>query len=134
MGFATPAGIGVEIATKKRPLILVGDGAFQMTGQEISHCPRLGLRPIVIVFNNGSWEMLRVIEPDGCYFDLTPWPFAELAKTWGGKGYVVTTRRQMLEALFQAFKQKTFSLIDARIPPRHTSQVLRNYLTKIRKA
>jgi indolepyruvate decarboxylase len=85
MGFAVPAGIGVEVAAKKRPLILVGDGAFQMTGLEISHCPRLGLKPIVIVFNNARWEMLRVIQPVGSYFDLTPWPFAKLAELWGGK-------------------------------------------------
>jgi len=124
---------GVEVAAKKRPLILVGDGAFQMTGMEISHCPRLGISPIVIVFNNASWEMLRVIQPEGSYFDLTPWPFAKLAELWGGKGYTASTRKEMLAALFQAYRQKAFAIIDARIPRGHTSQVLRSYLTKIRE-
>jgi indolepyruvate decarboxylase len=132
MGFAVPAGIGIQAATGQRPLILVGDGAFQMTGEEISHCPRLGLNPIVIVFNNRRWEMLRVIQPEGNYFDLTPWPFAELADHWGGKGYTVSTRHEMLEALFDASDQKSFTLIDARTPLGHTSKVLRNYLSKIR--
>ena len=121
------------MAAKKRPLILVGDGAFQMTGMEISHCPRLGISPIVIVFNNASWEMLRVIQPEGSYFDLTPWPFAKLAELWGGKGYTASTRKEMLAALFQAYRQKAFAIIDARIPRGHTSQVLRSYLTKIRE-
>ncbi|MFO1520168.1 MAG: thiamine pyrophosphate-binding protein [bacterium] len=133
MGFAVPAGIGVQIATGKRPLILVGDGAFQMTGMEISHCPRLKLNPIVIVFNNARWEMLRVLQPVGSYFNLTPWPFAELARLWGGKGYNVHSRRQMANALFEAYRQKTFTLIDAHIPLGQTSAVLRNYLAKIRE-
>ena len=46
MGFAVPASIGVAMATKKlRPYVLVGDGAFQMTGVEISTIVRLGLNP-----------------------------------------------------------------------------------------
>jgi indolepyruvate decarboxylase len=132
MGFAVPAGLAVQIASKKRPLILVGDGAFQMTGLEISHCTRLGLNPIVIVFNNQRWEMLRVIEPEGNYFDLTPWPYSQMARQWEGKGYNVFTRRQMLSALFDAYDQDCFTLINAHTPLGHTSKVLRNYLTKIR--
>ncbi len=132
MGFAVPAGVGVQVATKKRPLILVGDGAFQMTGPEISHCKRLGLNPIVIVFNNARWEMLRVIEPVGSFFDLTPWPFAKLAELWGGKGYTVSTRGEILAALLDAYKQKCFTLIDARTPLGHTSKVLQTYLSRIR--
>jgi len=43
MGFAVPASIGVAMATKKlRPYVLVGDGAFQMTGVEISTAVRIG--------------------------------------------------------------------------------------------
>ncbi|MDQ6668252.1 MAG: thiamine pyrophosphate-binding protein, partial [Thermoproteota archaeon] len=37
MGFAVPAAIGAQLADPKlRPLVIVGDGAFQMTGMEIS--------------------------------------------------------------------------------------------------
>ncbi len=43
MGFAVPASIGVAMATKKlRPYVLVGDGAFQMTGVGISTAVRIG--------------------------------------------------------------------------------------------
>ena len=47
MGFGVPAGFGVAAATGRRPLILVGDGAFQMTGWELGNCRRYGLDPIV---------------------------------------------------------------------------------------
>ena len=43
MGFAVPAALGVQIATGRRPLVLVGDGAFQMTGPEVSHAPEYRL-------------------------------------------------------------------------------------------
>ena len=59
MGYGVPSGLGVQAATGRRPLILVGDGAFQMTGMELLNCRRYGWNPIVLVFNNSSWEMLR---------------------------------------------------------------------------
>lgn len=40
MGFGVPAGLGVQAATGERPLILVGDGAFQMTGWELGNARR----------------------------------------------------------------------------------------------
>ncbi len=132
MGFAVPAGIGVQISTKKRPIILVGDGAFQMTGPEISHCNRYRLNPIVIVFNNFSWGMLKVIQPKGKYFDLAPWPYAELAEDWGGKGYTVSTRQELFSCLLDAYQQKIFTIINAHLPPDRFSKVLKNYLAKVR--
>jgi len=132
MGFAVPAGLGVQISTKKRPLILVGDGAFQMTGPEISHCLKYKLNPIVVVFNNTRWEMLTVIQPKGDYYNLTPWPFAKLAQDWGGKGYTVKTRQELLTALFDAHSQRGFTVIDAQIPAGTRSKVLETYLAKVR--
>src|SRR5262249_2637792 len=51
MGFGVPGGIGVAAATGERPLILVGDGAFQMTGWGLGQCPRYCLHPLVGLFN-----------------------------------------------------------------------------------
>jgi indolepyruvate decarboxylase len=64
MGFGVPAGLGLQAATGQRPLILVGDGAFQMTGWELGNCQRYGWDPIVLLFNNASWEMLRTFQPE----------------------------------------------------------------------
>ena len=86
MGFGVPAGIGVAAATGRRPLILVGDGAFQMTGWELGNCRRYGLDPIVVLFNNASWEMLRVFQPESRFNDLDDWHFAALAPSLGGHG------------------------------------------------
>lgn len=102
MGFGVPAGLGVQVATGERPLVLVGDGAFQMTGWELGNCRRYGWDPIVIVFNNASWEMLRAFQPDAGYNDLDDWPFHQLAEGLGGTGIRVHTRRQLAAALERA--------------------------------
>ena len=70
MGFGVPAGLGVQAATGRRPLVLVGDGAFQMTGWELGNCRRYGWDPIVLLFNNAGWEMLRTFQPETAYNDL----------------------------------------------------------------
>ena len=86
MGFGVPGGIGVAVATGRRPLILVGDGAFQMTGWELGNCRRYGLDPIVVLFNNASWEMLRAFQPESRFNDLDDWNFAAMAPSLGGLG------------------------------------------------
>jgi len=62
-GFGVPAAMGAQIGTGVRPLVLTGDGAFQMTGAEISHAPRHGLTPIVVLVNNGGWGIFRPVSP-----------------------------------------------------------------------
>src|SRR5262249_40347022 len=113
MGFGVPAGIGVAAATGRRPLILVGDGAFQMTGWELGNCRRYQLDPIVVLFNNASWEMLRVFQPESRFNDLDDWHFAETAPALGGEGERVTTRRELQAALERAVARRgKFSLIE----------------------
>lgn len=62
MGFAVPAAIGAQLADRRlRPIVFVGDGAFQMTGMELSTAARLGLNPIVLVLNNKGYTTERLI-------------------------------------------------------------------------
>lgn len=60
-GFTVPGALGAEIGTRLRPLILTGDGGFQMTGAEIAHARRYGLNPIIILLNNVGWGIFRPI-------------------------------------------------------------------------
>ena len=80
MGFGVPAALGAQIGTGQRPLILCGDGAFQMTGCEISHAPRHGLNPICIVVNNSGWGIFRPVVERQDLLDVPPWPYAELGR------------------------------------------------------
>ena len=113
MGYGVPSGLGVQAATGRRPLILVGDGAFQMTGMELLNCRRYGWNPIVLVFNNSSWEMLRAFQPESAFNDLDRLDFAALANNLGGRGHSASTKKELHTALEQAFEDDTcFQLID----------------------
>src|SRR5882724_10362271 len=135
MGFGVPAGIGVAAATGRRPLILVGDGAFQMTGWELGNCRRYGLDPIVVLFNNASWEMLRAFQPESRFNDLDDWKFAAMAKSLGGHGERVTTRRQLRDGLERAVTRRgRFSLIEVMLPRGVTSTTLSRFVSGFKAA
>ncbi|ABD07130.1 phenylpyruvate decarboxylase [Rhodopseudomonas palustris HaA2] len=134
MGFGVPAGVGVA-ATGLRPLILVGDGAFQMTGWELGNCKRYGLDPIVVLFNNCSWEMLRVFQPESKFNDLDDWHFADIAPSIGGHGVRVTTRAELAAALDAAVARRgQFSLIEVMLPRGATSHTLARFVKGFKAA
>ncbi|MGQ3055022.1 MAG: thiamine pyrophosphate-dependent enzyme, partial [Roseateles sp.] len=134
MGYGVPAGLGLQRASGQRPLILVGDGAFQMTGWEVGHAARLGLDPIVIVFNNGGWEMLRSFMPEGGFHDLGSWDFAAMAGGMGGDGHAVQTRAQLGAALRQALARRgRFQLIDVQLAPGARSPTLQRFVQAVRR-
>ena len=135
MGFGVPAGIGVAAATGRRPMILVGDGAFQMTGWELGNCRRYGFDPIVVLFNNCSWEMLRVFQPESRFNDLDDWNFAAMAASLGGRGERVATRRELAAALERAVAQRgIFSLVEVMLPRGVTSQTLARFVAGYKAA
>lgn len=117
MGFAVPAAIGAEIANPKlRPLVLVGDGAFQMTGLELSTIARHGLKPIVLVLNNEGYGTERHMQ-DGPYNDILPWHYSKLPELLGlGRAWEVATEGELDRALTEAMENtETFSLIDVHL-------------------
>jgi indolepyruvate decarboxylase len=128
MGYGVPAGLGVQAATGKRTLILVGDGAFQMTGWELGNCRRYGWNPIVLLFNNASWEMLRTFQPESAFSDLDEWSFAALARNLGGRGLRVATRSELQAALAQAAQeQDRFFLIEIMLEKGALSSTLKRF-------
>jgi indolepyruvate decarboxylase len=135
MGYGVPAGLGAAVATGERPLILVGDGAFQMTGFELGNCRRYGWDPIVIVFNNASWEMLRAFQPESRFNDLDDWGFARLADALGGRGVRVATRAELVAALAAAHASRgRFQLIEVMLPRGTTSDTLARFVTGYKAA
>ena len=134
MGYGVPAGLGVQAATGQRPLILVGDGAFQMTGWELGNCRRYGWDPIVLVFNNASWEMLRTFQPESSFNDLGRWGFAQMAAGLGGDGVSVSTRRELKAALDKAAATRgRFQLIDIAIPRGVLSTTLQRFVAGVKR-
>jgi indolepyruvate decarboxylase len=128
MGFGVPGALGAQLGSGVRPLVLAGDGAFQMTGPEISHAPRYGIDPIVVVVNNGGWQIFRPVVSRTALLDLPAWPYAELARAWGGMGVRVETAAALRRALADAARCKSFVVIEACVRPDDHSPVARKYI------
>jgi indolepyruvate decarboxylase len=126
MGFAVPASIGAQLANPAlRPIVLVGDGAFQMTGFELSTSVRLGLNPIVIVLDNHGYGTERQIG-DGPFNDITNWSFSRVPEVLGGGwGFVVRTVADLRKALQASLANKdSFSIIEVELDKYDTSPAL----------
>jgi indolepyruvate decarboxylase len=127
MGFAVPAAIGVAAANPGlRPIVLVGDGAFQMTGTELSTAARLGQNPIVLILNNEGYGTMRHIR-DGSFNVISQWNYGKICElVGGGEATVAATKGQLDGAIRGAIGSKTLRVIDVRIPRDDMSPVLRN--------
>ncbi|NNL85359.1 MAG: hypothetical protein HKP27_06880 [Myxococcales bacterium] len=128
MGFGIPAAIGAQIGTGRRPLVLCGDGAFQMTGVEISHAPKRGLNPIVVLVNNEGWSIFRPVTPRQELLEIPNWPYAQMAEGWGGLGFRAATAGELREALREAHGSHQFALIECTIPRDDLSPISRRYI------
>ncbi|MHA3772626.1 alpha-keto acid decarboxylase family protein [Verrucomicrobiota bacterium sgz303538] len=133
MGFAVPAAIGAQLANPRlRPLVLVGDGAFQMTGMELAVAVRYGLNPIVLVLNNAGYGTERHIH-DGPYNDVAAWKFHRLPEVLGaGVGVQVETEDQFDLALEEARKRtKCFTILDVILEPLDRSPALERLAARL---
>lgn len=131
MGFAIPGIIGAQLADPfRRVLALVGDGAFQMTGMELLTAKRLGMNPIVIIINNGSFASLRAMgHEDADFVNISTIDYADLAKVLGGNGFVIHTGLELRRALSVAKDSENFSILDVRISADDISPALQRLKT-----
>jgi indolepyruvate decarboxylase len=126
LGYAVPAAIGVQLARPDlRPLVLVGDGAFQMTGMELSTAVRFGLNPIVVVLNNQGYGTERPML-DGPFNDVLTWRYSQLPTLLGaGRGFDVHTEDALEEALTAARAHTAeFCILDVHLAPDDRSEAL----------
>jgi indolepyruvate decarboxylase len=99
-----------------------------MTGWELGNCRRYGWDPVVLLFNNCSWEMLRTFQPESGFNDLDDWHFAHMAEGLGGDGVRVKTRRELYDALSRAAATRgRFQLIEIMIPRGVLSETMSRY-------
>jgi len=135
MGFAVPASIGAQLANPKlRPLVLVGDGAFQMTGMELATVARYKLNPVVVLLNNRGYGTERHMQ-DGPYNDVWPWAYHRLPEILGaGRGFVVETEDDLDRALAEAQQwTKSFCLLEVRLAPLDRSPALDRLAARLAK-
>jgi indolepyruvate decarboxylase len=133
MGFAVPAAIGAQLANPRlRPLVLVGDGAFQMTGMELSTAVRNGLNPVVVVFNNAGFGTERPMQ-DGPYNDVATWQYHRLPEFLdAGRSHLVRTEDELDAALRAAQADRScFALLEVLLEPRDCSPALQRLTERL---
>jgi len=138
IGWSVGAAQGAALAASeadedRRVILVVGDGSFQLTAQEVSTMIRHGLKPIIFIICNDGYTIERYIHGmDAPYNDIQPWRYKELLSAFGAdpkqsKTFSVKTKDE-LEALFQ---NKEFSsapyiqLVELYMPKKDAPRVLK---------
>ncbi len=134
MGFAVPASIGVSAAAPHlRPFVLVGDGAFQMTGTELSTAARLNQKPIVLILNNEGYGTMRKIR-DGEFNVISQWNYGKITELIQSGDYSsASTKGELDGALRSALGSTQLRVIDVKLPRNSISPQLENMTTEMSK-
>jgi len=104
IGYTLPATLGAGLAHRdRRPVLLIGDGAAQLTVQELGVFSREGLSPVIVVVNNDGYTVERMIHgKDEPYNDIVSWSWADIPKALGVTNHL-TFRAQTYGELDDAF-------------------------------
>jgi indolepyruvate decarboxylase len=136
MGFAMPAAIGVMAANPDhRTIAIIGDGAFQMTGIELSTAVKEKMNPIVFVLNNDGYGTQRHII-DGPFNNILMWNYTKMVDLLGGgKSAKVQTKGELEAVLKEALADKEgLYLIEVIIPRDDCSRPLKRLGEALGKA
>ncbi|QEH34878.1 Indole-3-pyruvate decarboxylase [Aquisphaera giovannonii] len=114
MGFAVPGALGAGVADpSRRPLAIVGDGAFQMTGTELATLVDQGLQPIVLLLNNSGYGMLEALDGPSPSYLRRDWDYPAMAAAMGARTARATTPQELAAALARAEAEPAAWLIEA---------------------
>lgn len=119
MGYGLGASIGAQIALKDKQVInIAGDGSFGMNCNELVTAAKNNLPIIVIILNNNSLGMVRQWQNffyEGRYSSTTldrTTDFVKLVEAFGGKGYRVFEKEELVPVLKEALEYKGPVVID----------------------
>lgn len=122
IGFTLPALLGAALAAPaRRPVLLIGDGAAQLTIGELGTLIRYRIPALIVLVNNDGYTVERAIHgPDKSYNDIAAWRWTELPHALGGDentatGVRVETAKQLVAALYSATADR-LTLIEAVTP------------------
>jgi acetolactate synthase I/II/III large subunit len=123
MGYALPAAIAAALCAPRAPVVaFTGDGGLGMTLAEVETAVRLGLRVIVVVFNDAALSLIQIKQkPAGQGGEeavrYRPIDFAAAAVAMGAAGAAVGTERDLAAALADALRRPGPTVIDASVDP-----------------
>ncbi|MCX6460070.1 MAG: thiamine pyrophosphate-binding protein [Actinobacteria bacterium] len=117
MGYSVPAALGAGKADPtRRPVVLVGDGGFLMTGLEALHAAFHGVHPLIIVIDNEGYGTQRPML-DGPFNDIPQLKSELLPEAFGtGHGALCVTEDELDVALKRAVNADELVIIRALVP------------------
>lgn len=129
IGYGIPAALGAGIADagERRMIVLSGDGAFQLSCQEMANIYRNNLNAIIFVFNNDGYLIQRAFH-DGPFNNILQWRYHLLPKVFADDfaSYVVKDELELEKALQQAQNNKTKpTFIEVIVEKKHGAAVER---------
>lgn len=133
MGIAVPGAIGYQIGSGCRPVVLVGDGAFHMTGLELMHAKRFETSPIIIVLNNRKWTSLSADESDKELTHQEHLEFSKMAHFLNVRSFTATTGTEFRQQLAAAYELDEPVLIDAQVDPSMRSYLCERFFDAIKE-
>jgi len=87
IGWATAAALGAGIAKQgAKVVLLTGDGAHLISAIEVGNMLRYGIKPVIIVVNNGGYTLERLIseKPDAEFNNIADLNYARFARSFNG--------------------------------------------------
>ena len=104
IGYSVGSLLGTLFAApERRHLLIVGDGSFQLTAQELSTVLRHDLKPVILLVNNGGYTIERaILGRNAHYNDVANWAYAELPRVFRPDGNSASFRVQTVEQLHKA--------------------------------
>lgn len=134
MGPAIPGSLGLQLAKPHiRPIVLVGDGAFQMSVTELSTILEHKLNPIVFVLNNKGYTTERFLL-DGEFNNIRDWDYHKVTEMLkGGQGIKVETEEQLEAAVAVALKSTTLVVVNVSVDSKDISPGLRRIVENLSK-
>ena len=112
IGWSVPATFGYALAAPDRRIVLmVGDGSFQLTAQEVCQMVRLKLPVIIFLVNNRGYT-IEVEIHDGPYNNIKNWDYAGIMTVFNstdgdGRGLRATTGKELAAAIKEALAHRT---------------------------
>ena len=138
IGWATPTTLGVALAEPKRRTVMVsGDGAHQLTANEIGVMGRYGINPIIIVLNNGIFGVEDVLSERGhVYDDLAGWNYHSLPAAMGCRDWFCTrieTVGDFESALLEARNHSGGCYLEVMIPETESQPLSNEIINRVYK-
>ncbi|MGW9103740.1 alpha-keto acid decarboxylase family protein [Priestia megaterium] len=118
IGFTLPALLGTQIANpNRRNILVIGDGSFQLTVQELSTILKNKLKPIIILINNDGYSVERAIHgPNEKYNDVNMWKYSQLPEVLDledkSVSMVATNEEELADALSLANSEDRLVFIE----------------------